>query len=62
MENPFLSGHPAPEMAPIRLFMNYEMSRRSDGRKMLVSSAEKVIFGKTLEDADMLEPLKKLAG
>jgi len=62
LENPFLSDHPAPEMAPIRLFMNYEMVRRSDGRKMLVSQAEKVIFGKTLEDAGLLEPLKKLAG
>ncbi len=62
LENPFLADHPAPEMAPIRLFMNYEMVRRSDGRKMLVSQAEKVIFGKTLEDADLLEPLKKLAG
>jgi acyl carrier protein len=61
MENPFLSGHAAPEMAPIRLFMNYEMVRRSDGRKMLVSSAEKVIFGKTLEDAGFLGPLEKLA-
>lgn len=62
IENPFLSGHPAPEMAPIRLFINYEMVRRSDNRKMLVSSAEKVIFGRTLEDADLLEPLRKLAG
>jgi len=62
LENPFLADHPAPEMAPIRLFMNYEMVRRSDGRKMLVSQAEKVIFGKTLEDAGLLDPLKKLAG
>lgn len=62
LENPFLADHPAPEMAPIRLFMNYEMVRRSDGKRMLVSTAEKVIFGKTLEDADLLEPLKKLAG
>jgi hypothetical protein len=49
-------------MAPIRLFMNCEMVRRSDGRKMLVSQAEKVVFGKTLDDADLMEPLKKLAG
>ena len=42
--------------------MNCEMARRSDGRKIFVSAAEKVIFGKTLEDADLLEPLKKLAG
>ena len=25
LDNPFLAGHPAPEMAPIRLFMNCEM-------------------------------------
>jgi acyl carrier protein len=61
LENPFLSGHPAPEMAPIRIFMNYQMTRRSDGRKMLVSSAEKVVFGKTLGEAGLLEPLRKLA-
>lgn len=60
MENPFLSGHPVPEMAPIKLFMNYEMVRRSDGRKMMVSSAEKVIFGKTLEEVGLVEPMKKL--
>ncbi len=61
IENPFLSDHPAPEMAPIRLFLNYDMVRRSDGRKMLVSSAEKVIFGKTLEDAGFLDALKSFA-
>ena len=61
LENPFLADHPAPEMAPIRLFMNCEMVRQSDGGKLLVSQAEKVIFGKTLEDAGLLESLKKLA-
>lgn len=61
IENPFLTDNPAPEMSPIRLFLNYEMYRRSDGRKMVVSSAEKVIFGKTLEEAGMLEDLKRLA-
>lgn len=61
MENPFLTGHPAPDMSPIRLFMNYEMFRRSDGRKMVVSSAEKVIFGVTLEEAGLLEALEKLS-
>jgi len=62
LEYPFLADHPAPEMAPIRLFMNSEMVRRSDGKRMLVSTAERVIFGKTLEGADLLKPLKKLAG
>lgn len=61
MENPLLAGHPAPEMVPIRLFMNCEMVRRSDGRKILVSSAEKVILGKTLGEAGLVDLLKKLA-
>jgi len=59
MENPYLAGHPAPEAAPVRLFLNYEMVRHSDGRRMAVSSAEKVIFGKTLS-ADLLRALDKL--
>lgn len=61
MENPFLTGHPAPEMSPVRLFLNYRMFRRSDGRKILVSTAEKVVFGKTLEEAGLLDPLERLA-
>ncbi len=62
LENPFLSDHPAPEMAPVRLHVNCEMVRRSDGERVLLSGAEKVVFGRTLEDAGLLEPLKKLAG
>ncbi len=61
IENPFLSRHPAPEVCPIRLFFSYEMYRVSDGRKMMVSNAEKVIFGKTLEDAGFLDQLEKMA-
>ena len=62
MENPFLSNHPAPELSPVRLFLNYEMFRRSDGRKMVVSTAEKVLFGKTVEEAGLLDLLKNLSG
>jgi probable biosynthetic protein (TIGR04098 family) len=60
IENPFLRGEadPADE---IRLFVNYEMYRRSDGRKMLVSTAEKVIWDTTLGAAGLLEPLRELA-
>ena len=61
MENPFLLGHPAPEMSPVRMFFNYRMFRRSDGRKILVSTAEKIVFGKTLEEAGLLDPLEMLA-
>lgn len=61
IENPFLSGHPSPETHPIRLFFNYEMFRRSDGRKMMVSDSEKVIFGRTLEEASLLDRLEEAA-
>jgi probable biosynthetic protein (TIGR04098 family) len=61
IENPFLSHVGSRAPSPVRLFFNYEMYRRSDGRKMLVSTAEKVIFGKTPEQAKLLEPLEKLA-
>lgn len=61
MENPFLTDHPAPEMSPIRLFLNYRMFRRSDGRKILVSTAEKIVYGKTLEETGLLDPLERLA-
>jgi probable biosynthetic protein (TIGR04098 family) len=44
IENPFLNGHPCPEIAPIQLFINYRMYRRSDHRLMMVSTAEKIIF------------------
>jgi probable biosynthetic protein (TIGR04098 family) len=45
LENPVMANHPAPEVAPIRLFLNYRMRRKSDGKLMMVSSAEKMIFG-----------------
>lgn len=61
MENPFLFAHPDPDNHPIRIFLNYEMFRRSDRRKMLVSTAEKVMFGKTLGSAGLLDALERLA-
>jgi probable biosynthetic protein (TIGR04098 family) len=50
IENPAASGHPAPELAPIRLFLTYRMRRRSDNALMMVSSAEKLVFGRAMED------------
>ena len=61
IDNPFLSDHPAPELSPIRLFLNYEMFRRSDARKMMVSSSEKIIFGKTVGESGLLKSLEVLA-
>lgn len=45
LENPALTDHLAPEAAPVRLFINYRMYRKSDARLMMVSTAEKLIFG-----------------
>jgi probable biosynthetic protein (TIGR04098 family) len=50
IENPLLKQPAAPEMAPIRLFLNHRMRRRSDGHAMMVSTAEKLIFGRAMED------------
>ena len=59
--NPFRAGVSSPEVEPVRLFMNYEMTRRSDGRKMLVSSADKVLHGVTADDSGFLAALERLA-
>ena len=45
IENPVTADHAVPEVAPIRLFINYRMYRKSDARLMMVSTAEKLIFG-----------------
>jgi len=58
IENPFLTGHVDPEMAPIRLFLKYEMHRQSDERLMMVSAANKVIVGQTLGDTKLLDRLR----
>jgi probable biosynthetic protein (TIGR04098 family) len=62
VENPVAAGNAAPEMAPIRLFVNYRMSRKSDGRLMMVSTAEKLISGHTLEDVGWFAELCATGG
>lgn len=57
MENPFAANHPAPEVAPIRLFVNYRMYRKSDARLMMVSTAEKLIYGVPLAEAPFFSEL-----
>lgn len=44
-----------PEIAPIRLLLNYQMERGSDERLMLVSSAKKVVMGRTMADTTLLD-------
>lgn len=60
LENPFANDHPAPEMAPIRLFVNYRMYRKSDGRLMMVSTAEKLISGVPLSETKFFSALSSL--
>jgi probable biosynthetic protein (TIGR04098 family) len=50
VEAPAAGGAGEPGLAPIRLFVNARMFRRSDGRLMMVSTAEKTVFGGVLED------------
>lgn len=57
LHDPRADGHPAPEMAPIRLLINYRMTRNSDGRVMMVSTAEKVIFGRHVAEAPFADEL-----
>jgi probable biosynthetic protein (TIGR04098 family) len=59
VQNPFLTGAPAPELAPVRLFSNQRMHRKSDGRLMLVSSAEKILFGRAIEETDFFSRLSQ---
>lgn len=62
VENPFLSGAPDPEMAPVRLLEEIRMNRVSDGRLMAVSGAKKVVLGSVLGDTTLLESLKQAPG
>lgn len=61
IENPFTAQHPDPAAAPIRLLLNYEMYRASDERLMMISSARKIVFGRTFGDTKLLEPLRDIA-
>ena len=59
--NPFLSNDARPEASPVRVLLNFEMSRRSDNRQMMVSTVEKVIHGMTVGEAGLTDALKQLA-
>lgn len=61
LENPFLSDSVAPELAPIRLWLNFKMYRQSDGRLMMVSTAEKTVFSRAIEDAPFCAELEQMA-
>ena len=61
IDNPFLGNPAQGRKKPIRLFLNFEMHRRSDGRKMMVSTAEKTITGMSVEEAGLIPQLYRLA-
>jgi hypothetical protein len=60
IKNPFAAQGPAPEMGPIRLFSNQRMYRQSDSRLMMVSTAEKLIFGTAAEELPFFSELEAL--
>jgi probable biosynthetic protein (TIGR04098 family) len=60
VENPFGTENIAPEMAPIRLFINYRMYRKSDERLMMVSTAEKLIFSRAMEETPFFSKLQDM--
>lgn len=61
IENPFLLNHPDPAAAPIHLMLNFRMTRASDRRLMMISSAKKAIHGKALGETPLFDEIKKLA-
>ena len=62
VENPYRAGVPDPNMAPIRLLLDYEMYRCSNERLMLKSSAKKIVLGRSLGETSLLERLQKSPG
>jgi probable biosynthetic protein (TIGR04098 family) len=60
LEDPFAANHPAPEVAPVRLFVNYRMYRKSDARLMMVSTAEKLLSGVPLSETSFFSELPSL--
>jgi acyl carrier protein len=51
VENTLLDAVADPDIAPVRLLLNFRMLRASDGRVIMVSSARKVLLGANLADA-----------
>jgi probable biosynthetic protein (TIGR04098 family) len=60
--NPLLVDRASADMAPVRLLLEYRMSRRSDGRLIMVSSAIKVLMGIPMGETPLLGWLEKRAG
>jgi probable biosynthetic protein (TIGR04098 family) len=58
VQNPFAMQHSAPEMAAVKLFTNQRMYRKSDGRLMMVSTAEKMLFSTAMEQLPFFDRLE----
>lgn len=54
VNNPVLTGED-PDIAPVRLLLNYRMERESDQRMMMVSTAKKVIMGRPMGETNLLD-------
>ena len=50
LQRPEASARSTRGAGSIRLFVNYRMRRMSDGRLMMVSSAEKLVAGHVFDD------------
>jgi len=61
IEGPAGIGDAASIVSPIRLWLNFRMYRQSDERLMMVSTAEKVIRGHTLEELAFFSSLKAMS-
>jgi probable biosynthetic protein (TIGR04098 family) len=59
IQSPYLAGAPVPGQAPVRLFTSQQMRRNSDGRLMMVSTSEKILFGCAMEELSFFPGLPR---
>ncbi len=59
IENPWLKDHHL-AVNPIRLLLNFEVTRRADRKRVAVSTVEKLVLGASLESAGLLGALAEL--
>jgi len=61
IENPWCTRPATADLEPVRLFVNARMLRQSDGRVMMIATAEKLLFGVPAEDLPFADRLRQLA-
>lgn len=62
VDNPFRGTPRDPELTPLRLLLHFTVTRRSDSRLMMVSSARKVVLGQTLVETGLIPFLEQSRG